>query len=112
MSPEWARDIDDELLREDIALAAEGNPAQRLADADTCHNGCAASRAPQPPDLTAGDAAKAETLAVTSNEPDAASGYCTRVRRVDNRSLSAPSCISKDAVPKNIARPRRRNRRR
>lgn len=35
MSPEWARDIDDELLREDIALAAEGNPAQRLADADT-----------------------------------------------------------------------------
>jgi len=35
MPPEWARDIDDELLREDIALAAEGNPALRLADADT-----------------------------------------------------------------------------
>jgi len=35
MSPEWARDIDDELLREDIALVAEGNPALRLADADT-----------------------------------------------------------------------------
>jgi DNA-binding winged helix-turn-helix (wHTH) protein/tetratricopeptide (TPR) repeat protein len=34
MSPEWPRDIDDELLREDIALAAEGNPAMRLADAD------------------------------------------------------------------------------
>jgi serine/threonine protein kinase/DNA-binding winged helix-turn-helix (wHTH) protein len=35
MSPEWPRDIDDELLREDIALVAEGNPALRLADADT-----------------------------------------------------------------------------
>jgi eukaryotic-like serine/threonine-protein kinase len=35
MSPEWARDIDDELLREDIALVAEGNPALRLADAGT-----------------------------------------------------------------------------
>ncbi len=34
MSPEWPRDIDDELLREDIALVAEGNPAMRLADAD------------------------------------------------------------------------------
>jgi DNA-binding winged helix-turn-helix (wHTH) protein/tetratricopeptide (TPR) repeat protein len=33
MSPEW-RDIDDELLREDIALVTEGNPAMRLADAD------------------------------------------------------------------------------
>ncbi|MDP9012701.1 MAG: tetratricopeptide repeat protein [Pseudomonadota bacterium] len=34
MPSEWPRDIDDELLREDIALAAEGNPALRLADAD------------------------------------------------------------------------------
>ena len=34
MPPDWAHDIDDELLREDIALAAEGNPALRLADAD------------------------------------------------------------------------------
>jgi len=34
MSPEWPCDIDDELLREDIALAAETNPAMRLADAD------------------------------------------------------------------------------
>jgi len=34
MSPEWPGDIDDELLREDIALVAEGNPAMRLADAD------------------------------------------------------------------------------
>src|SRR3984893_9796586 len=34
MSSEWPRDIDDELLREDIALVAEGNPAMRLADAD------------------------------------------------------------------------------
>src|ERR1700675_1191433 len=34
MSPEWPRDIDDELLREDIALAAEGNPAMRVAGAD------------------------------------------------------------------------------
>jgi eukaryotic-like serine/threonine-protein kinase len=33
-SPDWPRDIDDELLREDIALAAEGNPTMRLADAD------------------------------------------------------------------------------
>jgi serine/threonine protein kinase/DNA-binding winged helix-turn-helix (wHTH) protein len=34
MSPEWPRDIDDELLREDIALVTEENPAMRLADAD------------------------------------------------------------------------------
>jgi serine/threonine protein kinase len=34
MSPGWERDIDDELLREDIALMAEGNPAERLGDAD------------------------------------------------------------------------------
>ncbi|MEA3108919.1 MAG: eukaryotic-like serine/threonine-protein kinase [Gammaproteobacteria bacterium] len=34
MSAEWPRDIDDELLREDIALVAHGNPAMRLADAD------------------------------------------------------------------------------
>lgn len=34
MSPGWERHIDDELLREDIALAVEGNPAMRLADAD------------------------------------------------------------------------------
>lgn len=34
MSPGWERDIEDELLREDIALVADGNPAVRLADAD------------------------------------------------------------------------------
>ena len=34
MSPEWPRDIDDELLREDVAMVTEGNPALRLADAD------------------------------------------------------------------------------
>jgi serine/threonine protein kinase/DNA-binding winged helix-turn-helix (wHTH) protein/Flp pilus assembly protein TadD len=34
MSPGWERDIDDELLREDIALMAEGNPAERMGDAD------------------------------------------------------------------------------
>jgi eukaryotic-like serine/threonine-protein kinase len=34
MSPGWERDIDDELLREDIALMAEGNPAKRMGDAD------------------------------------------------------------------------------
>jgi serine/threonine protein kinase/DNA-binding winged helix-turn-helix (wHTH) protein len=34
MSPGWERDIADELLREDIALVAEGNPAVRLADAE------------------------------------------------------------------------------
>jgi serine/threonine protein kinase/DNA-binding winged helix-turn-helix (wHTH) protein len=34
ISPEWPRDIDDELLREDIALVLEENPAMRLADAD------------------------------------------------------------------------------
>ena len=34
MSPGWERDIEDELLREDIALMAEGNPAQRLGDAE------------------------------------------------------------------------------
>jgi eukaryotic-like serine/threonine-protein kinase len=34
MSPEWPRDIEDELLREDIASAVEENPATRLADAD------------------------------------------------------------------------------
>jgi DNA-binding winged helix-turn-helix (wHTH) protein/tetratricopeptide (TPR) repeat protein len=34
MSPGWERGIDDELLREDIALMAEGNPAERLGDAD------------------------------------------------------------------------------
>lgn len=33
MSPSWGREIDDELLREDVALAAEQNPAMRLADA-------------------------------------------------------------------------------
>jgi DNA-binding winged helix-turn-helix (wHTH) protein/tetratricopeptide (TPR) repeat protein len=33
MSPGWERGIDDELLREDIALMAEGNPAERLGDA-------------------------------------------------------------------------------
>ena len=34
MSAGWERDIDDELLREDIALMAEGNPAERMGDAD------------------------------------------------------------------------------
>ena len=34
MSPGWERDIDDELLREDIALMAEGNPAERSGDAE------------------------------------------------------------------------------
>lgn len=34
MSPGWERVIDDELLREDIALMAEGNPAERVGDAD------------------------------------------------------------------------------
>jgi serine/threonine protein kinase/DNA-binding winged helix-turn-helix (wHTH) protein len=34
MSPGWERDIEDELLREDIALMAEGDPAERLGDAD------------------------------------------------------------------------------
>jgi eukaryotic-like serine/threonine-protein kinase len=34
MSPGWERDVDDELLREDIALMAEGNPAERMGDAD------------------------------------------------------------------------------
>ena len=33
LAPGWERDIDDALLRDDIALAADGNPAQRLADA-------------------------------------------------------------------------------
>jgi non-specific serine/threonine protein kinase len=33
LSPGWERDITDELLREDIALMAEGNPAERLSDA-------------------------------------------------------------------------------
>ncbi len=34
MSPGWERGIDDELLREDIALLVQGNPADRLGDAD------------------------------------------------------------------------------
>jgi DNA-binding winged helix-turn-helix (wHTH) protein/tetratricopeptide (TPR) repeat protein len=34
MSPGWERGIEDELLREDIALMAEGNPAERLGDAE------------------------------------------------------------------------------
>jgi serine/threonine protein kinase/DNA-binding winged helix-turn-helix (wHTH) protein len=34
MSPGWERSIEDELLREDIALMAEGNPAERMGDAD------------------------------------------------------------------------------
>ena len=34
MSAGWERDIEDELLREDIALMAEGNPAERMGDAD------------------------------------------------------------------------------
>lgn len=34
MSPGWERLIDDELLREDIALLVEGTPAMRLADAE------------------------------------------------------------------------------
>jgi DNA-binding winged helix-turn-helix (wHTH) protein/tetratricopeptide (TPR) repeat protein len=33
LAPGWERDVEDELLREDIAAAAEGDPAQRLADA-------------------------------------------------------------------------------
>jgi serine/threonine protein kinase/DNA-binding winged helix-turn-helix (wHTH) protein len=33
MSPGWERDVEDELLREDISMLAEGNPALRLADA-------------------------------------------------------------------------------
>lgn len=33
MSPGWERGIDDELLRQDIALMAEGNPAERIGDA-------------------------------------------------------------------------------
>jgi serine/threonine protein kinase/DNA-binding winged helix-turn-helix (wHTH) protein len=34
MSPGWERGIDDELLREDIALLAQGNPVDRLGDAE------------------------------------------------------------------------------
>jgi eukaryotic-like serine/threonine-protein kinase len=34
MSPGWERGIEDELLREDVGLVADGNPAMRLADAD------------------------------------------------------------------------------
>jgi serine/threonine protein kinase len=33
LAPGWERDVGDELLREDIAWAAAGNPTQRLADA-------------------------------------------------------------------------------
>jgi serine/threonine protein kinase len=33
LSPEWQGDIDDELLREDIALAVQADPAMRMADA-------------------------------------------------------------------------------
>ncbi len=33
LAPGWENDIDDRLLREDIAAAAAGDPAQRLADA-------------------------------------------------------------------------------
>lgn len=33
LAPGWERDIDDELLREDIAHAAEGHPDRRLGDA-------------------------------------------------------------------------------
>ncbi len=33
LAPGWEHDIDDELLREDIALAADGNRSRRLADA-------------------------------------------------------------------------------
>jgi DNA-binding winged helix-turn-helix (wHTH) protein/serine/threonine protein kinase len=33
LSPEWRGDIDEELLREDIALVVEANPAMRMADA-------------------------------------------------------------------------------
>jgi DNA-binding winged helix-turn-helix (wHTH) protein/class 3 adenylate cyclase/tRNA A-37 threonylcarbamoyl transferase component Bud32 len=35
LAPAWEEEIDDELLREDIAEAAHGNPLQRLADAAT-----------------------------------------------------------------------------
>src|SRR3546814_18079988 len=31
LAPGWEQDIDDELLREDIAAATDGNPARRLA---------------------------------------------------------------------------------
>lgn len=31
--PGWEQEIEDELLRDDIARAADGNPARRLADA-------------------------------------------------------------------------------
>lgn len=34
LSPGWERDIEDALLREDIALAADGNPQHRLGDAE------------------------------------------------------------------------------
>jgi len=34
LSPGWERDISDALLREDIALAADGNPQHRLGDAE------------------------------------------------------------------------------
>jgi len=34
LSPGWERDIDDELLREDIALLVQGNPADRMGDAE------------------------------------------------------------------------------
>ena len=33
LSPGWEREVQDPLLREDIALAADGNPAHRLAEA-------------------------------------------------------------------------------
>jgi DNA-binding winged helix-turn-helix (wHTH) protein/tetratricopeptide (TPR) repeat protein len=33
LAPGWESDVEDELLREDIALAAAGNPAKRLTDA-------------------------------------------------------------------------------
>jgi serine/threonine protein kinase/DNA-binding winged helix-turn-helix (wHTH) protein len=34
MSPGWERSVEDELLRQDISLMAEGNPVERLGDAE------------------------------------------------------------------------------
>ena len=44
LAPGWERDVDDELLREDIAAAADIEPARRLGDAGELARRCARSR--------------------------------------------------------------------
>ena len=116
LSPEWERDIDDELLREDIALAVAPNPAMRLADAEALGAGGfepSKSAAAQLKSQRKTQARAEDTHAASRERGRSALSIGLAFAALSIGFAISPVMYSKDAVPKNSARmPRRRNRRR